>query len=287
MDRQIDPVQETLYNVRNRVPNWLDIFQDWHDRAAAFRQRATAKLDIRYGDSPLSTLDLFLPQTQDDQPVALHIFIHGGYWQAMDKSDFSFVAENFVQNGVAVAIVNYDLCPNVALDHIVDQMRDVINWAWGQGEHYGIDPHNIHISGHSAGGHLVAALLTTDWKACGTRHVHDSVIKSAISLSGLVSLHPLINTTINANVGLTPESASALSPYGQTAHVHCPTFWVYGGAEGDGFEMQSQKAQEHFQAQGLPAEILKLENATHFDVVEALTDQHSPVFQWALKHATE
>ncbi len=286
MHMQIDQIQEKHYNVRERVPNWLDIFQEWHARSANFRETANAQYDLRYGQSPLSTMDLFLPPHKGEELVPLHIFIHGGYWQSMDKSDFSFIAKPFVDNGVAALIVNYDLCPNVELAHIVEQMRDVVSWAWEEGESFGLDPHNIHISGHSAGGHLVGALLTTDWDSRGSHHVHNTVIKSAISISGLFNLTPLVHTSINGNVGLSHETAQALSPYGQKCFVNCPVLFVYGGLEGEGFEMQSQKGVEHFSAQGLPAELIMLENATHFDVADALADPNSPVFQWALRHAT-
>ncbi|NVK17991.1 MAG: alpha/beta hydrolase [Methylocystaceae bacterium] len=283
---QIDPVQEKHYNVRERVPNWLEVFQVWHDRSTAFRQNHPhTQLDLRYGDHPKSTLDLFLPEAKGNKLSPVHIFIHGGYWQAMDKSDFSFIAAPFVKSGVACAIVNYDLCPDVDLFHIVDQMRDMIGWIWEHGESIGIDPHNIHISGHSAGGHLVGSLLTTDWKEDGNHHVHGSAIKSAISLSGLFNLTPLVHTTINANVGLNYEDAQILSPYGKKAFVNCPLLCAYGGLEGEGFAMQSEKAVEYFQNQGLPCQLLKLENATHFDAADALADEDSPIFLWAIKHA--
>jgi arylformamidase len=285
MTMDIDPVQETLYNVRNRVPNFLDLFQGWSQRSAAFRDHASAQFDIRYDDTPKGTMDLFKPtEFEDDTLLPLHIFIHGGYWQAMDKADFSYIAEQFVQNGIAVLIVNYDLCPDVTLDHIVEQMRAVVTWAWEKGDTYGLDPHNIHISGHSAGGHLVGELLTTDWQSRGEHPVHPSVIKSAISLSGLFDLTPLVQTTINTNVGLNVTTAQTRSPMGKPCHIHCPVLCAYGGLEGEGFEMQSAKAVEHFTAQGLKAELVKLENATHFDAVDTLADPHSVVFQWALSH---
>ncbi|MDV7338622.1 alpha/beta hydrolase [Terasakiella sp. A23] len=286
MHMQIDQIQEKHYNVRERVPNWLEIFQHWHDRSAAFRATANAQYDLRYGQTPLSTMDLFMPLGTSDRLVPLHIFIHGGYWQAMDKSDFSFIAKPFVENGVAALIINYDLCPNVDLNHIVEQVREVVAWAWEEGESVGIDPHDIHVSGHSAGGHLVGSLLTTDWDSRGDHHVHNTVIKSAVCLSGLFSLTPLVHTTINGNVGLSHEMAHNLSPFGKTCFVNCPVLCVYGDWEGDGFEMQSQKGVEHFTAQGLSAELIRLENATHFDVADALADPTSPVFQWALRHAT-
>ena len=147
MHSHIDPVQEKHYNVRNRVPDFLDVFQDWAVQSHTFRETAKSELDLRYGDSPKSTLDIFLPENTD-YPVPVQMFIHGGYWQALDKSDFSYLAAPYVKAGVAIAIVNYDLCPSVSLEHIVNQMRAAIIWLYENGETHGIDPDNIHISGH-------------------------------------------------------------------------------------------------------------------------------------------
>ncbi len=284
LDQNIDPVQEKHYNVRARVPHFLDIFQQWHDRSQAFRKRADVALDIRYADGEKATLDLFYPHATPRENLPVLIFIHGGYWQAMDKSASSFIAEPFVNEGIAVAIVNYDLCPNVSLAHIVDQIRQAVSWAWEDGEKYGLNPHDIHISGHSAGGHLAGELLATDWQRLQDHHVHQSVIKSCVALSGLFNLVPLVQTTINTNVGLSFEEAKRLSPLEKNCPNTCPTLAVYGGSEGEGFEMQSLKAVEHWRKEGLRADALKLPEANHFDACEALADPQSPVYQWVLQH---
>jgi arylformamidase len=281
MNGIIDPVQEKHYNVRNRVPDFLDIFQDWAVKSHEFRQTARANLDIRYGDSPKSTMDLFLPKDASSL-VPIQLFIHGGYWQAMDKSDFSFLAKPFVEAGKGVIIVNYDLCPNVTLNQIVEQMRQCIIWIWENAENIGVDPDQIHVSGHSAGGHLVGELLATDWPAIIGHHIPNTVIKSCVAISGLYNLSPLVQTTINTNVGLTYETAKALSPVFKDTPVKCPVFCLYGGWEGSGFEMQSRKMHEHWLAQGLNSQVISLENATHFDAVESLADINSEPFSWAI-----
>ncbi len=281
MNGVIDPVQEKHYNVRNRVPDFLDIFQDWAVRSHNYRLSVNAQLDVRYGESPKSTFDLFLP-ADISSPVSTQIFIHGGYWQAMDKNDFSFIAEPFVAAGKGVIIVNYDLCPDVTLEEIITQIRDCIVWLWENGETLGVDPDNLHISGHSAGGHLVAEMLSIPWQELRGHHIPNNVIKSCVTISGLYDLSPLIQTSINTNIGLNYESAKALSPLFKDAINKCPIYCTYGGWEGDGFELQSQKAHESWLAQGINSQLVKQDNATHFDAVESLGDKTSSTFNWAI-----
>lgn len=281
MNSVIDPVQEKHYNVRERVPDFLDIFQDWAVRSQLFRIQANAQLDIRYADSPKSTLDLFLPP-EIEAPLPVHVFVHGGYWQALDKSDFSYIAEPFVNSGKACVIVNYDLCPDVTIHHIVKQIRKAIIWLWEQGESHGIDPDRIHISGHSAGGHLVGELLATNWPDIPGHHIPNHVIKSCVAISGIYNLTPLLNTTINTNVGLDFVQARELSPLFKNTQVICPVYCLYGGWEGRGFEMQSQEMHKNWLAHDLNSTLIKQENATHFDVVNSLAEPLSETFKWAI-----
>lgn len=149
---QDDPAwREAQYNARAAVPDHPEIFARWAADGAAYRAQAgdRAHLDIAYGPEEGETLDLFRADT-DGNAAPLMIFIHGGYWQSMDKSDFSWMAAPLVAAGVSVAVVNYDLCPTVRVGDIVRQMRDVCAWAWRHGPYHGIDRDRIHVSGHSA-----------------------------------------------------------------------------------------------------------------------------------------
>jgi arylformamidase len=116
-------------------------------------------------------------------------FIHGGYWQALDKSDFSYLAPTFVDAGIAFASLNYDLAPQVSVEEIVRQVRAAIVWLSGHAGDYGADPERIYVAGHSAGGHLTAMALATawtDWPDAPSRPV-----KGGCSVSGVYELEPL------------------------------------------------------------------------------------------------
>ena len=173
---------ERGYNNRAAVPDhpqWLLRFTTTSEEA---RRRFAPRLDLRYGPGPKETLDLFLPA---GPARATFVFIHGGYWRALDKSDFSFVAAPFVAQGIAVAVVNYDLCPEVSIATIVDECRRAVAWLVRDGHAHGANGERIVVGGHSAGGHLRAMLFATDWAAAGLAR---DPIAGGVSLSGVHDL---------------------------------------------------------------------------------------------------
>jgi len=271
---EIDSIQDEHYNVRKRVPNHLEVFADWRQRSGVFAETAKATFDVRYGTGEKAVLDLFQPETVTEK-TPLHIFIHGGYWQALDKADHSFVAKPFVERGIAVAVVNYDLCPGVSLSHIVDQMREALVWASGNGEKYGYDINQIHISGHSAGGHLVGCLLASNFSV--------NLIKSSVAISGLYDLAPLVQTSINQVVGLSMNEAKRLSPLKQKCFSQSPVLCIVGGAEGDGFIGQSRNAVDDWTSQGLETDLVIANKANHFDVVNSFVDPASDIFKKVMR----
>src|SRR5439155_512396 len=123
-------------------------------------------LERRYGDMPGETLDLF-PARKGDGSCML--FIHGGYWRSLDKRDFSFLAPAWVDAGVSLAVVNYDLCPKVTMEEIVRQMLRASRWLWLHAEEYGMDQDRLYVCGHSAGGHLTAMMMSALWPVFDAR----------------------------------------------------------------------------------------------------------------------
>ena len=124
------------YNNRELVPDHPKYFARWG--AAALRARSTmsSRLVLRYGDKPGESLDLFPARKGDGSCM---MFIHGGYWRSLDKKDFSFLAPAWVDAGVSLAVVNYDLCPNVTMEEIVQQMLRASRWLWLNAESHGMD----------------------------------------------------------------------------------------------------------------------------------------------------
>src|SRR5262249_54118858 len=140
---------ERGYNNRAAVPDHADYFARWPKDSALARGTLRATLDVRFGSRPKETLDLF----HGTGRRGLLVFIHGGYWRAFDKSDFSFLARPFVADGLDVAIVNYDLCPAVDIGTIIDECRNALAWLVANGAAHGVAADNIVVTGNSAGGH--------------------------------------------------------------------------------------------------------------------------------------
>ncbi len=254
------------YDNRGKVPGYPAILEGWQRDAAAFRAAwQQAEPGLAYGPSPRQALDLFWPGPAREGPVAL--FIHGGYWQMLDRSWFSHLAAGLLGHGVAVALPSYDLCPDVSLDALVEQLRAAAGFL-----------HRRHASrplaiGHSAGGHLAAMLLATDWPARG---LPAGLVPAALPLSGLFDLAPLRQTTINQALGLDADAAARLSPIHLPA-PGLPIHAVVGGEEGAEYERQSRSIAE---AWGGSWEAVPGEN--HFTIVAPLADPGSALVRRAV-----
>jgi arylformamidase len=223
---------EREYNLRQAFPDHPQWFARWSAESAAARSRLDSRLDIRYGSGPKQTLDLFPAKS----PRGALLFIHGGYWRALDKDDHSFVASAFVDKGVGVVVINYDLCPNVSIAHIVEECRQAVAWLWREGRSQGVPVERLFIAGHSAGGHLVAMLYATDWRRYG---VPVDAIRGGLSISGVFDLEPLIQVSFNADLKLDRGKARAMSPIHCAAEVRAPLLLAVGSGETSEFSRQS------------------------------------------------
>ena len=204
--------QESLeyqYGPRVAVPNTDEILARWAANSEAYYAASDCVCDIAYGPRAEETLDIFKPAGADKAPVL--IFIHGGYWRALDKKDHAFLPKPFVDAGILVASINYTLCPEVTIDEITRQARAACAWVWRNAASHGGDPDRVHVFGHSAGGHLTGAMAATDWPAYDSGLPQD-MLKSATPISGLFDLEPILLTSVNDDVHLDAESAVRNSP---------------------------------------------------------------------------
>ena len=198
---------EAEYNLRARVPEHPEFFARWardaEDYRAEMLKRGRAELGLSYGDTPRQTIDLFLPDAGDDAPLAL--FIHGGYWRSLDPSLFSHMARGLNGRGLAVAVMGYDLCPNVTIADIIEQARRACVFLW---QRFG---RKLLVYGHSAGGHLTAAMVATDWHALYPKAPAD-LAPVGYAISGVFDLTPLVGVSMNQDLRLDAEEARRVSP---------------------------------------------------------------------------
>jgi arylformamidase len=251
-----DPAIATLaaeYSPR-RQTDMTALFRRWSAEGRAFC-RDKGGLDLAYGPGAWEKLDLFRPAGRTRPPV--WVFIHGGYWQASDKVQHAQFAAGMVQAGYAVAMPNYGLAPDTPLETILAQTIASLQFLVTNQDALGIDASRLHLSGHSAGGHL-AAMVATEPGA--------PPIESALLLSGLFDLEPLGRIPLGRLLGLDdPARAKALSP------IHRPApktriALAYGARETAAFADQSARLAA---AWGAPAP-LAAADAHHFNLLEPL-----------------
>ncbi len=256
------------------------IMHNWEQMSASYLKRADMVRDIPYGASARERLDLFRP-TNVDAPVL--IFIHGGYWQSLDKDSYAFSLEPLVSAGAMVASINYAFCPDVTLEALVDQVRAACAWVWHHGRDYGGDPERLHVSGHSAGGHLAAMLAATDWPEYQNDLPRD-MIRSATPVSGLFDLEPLRLCSVNDGMHMDAETAKSNSPQFMTPGTALPVSVVVGGVETDEFKRQSREFANAWQPDTESIEYIETPGHHHFAVIEAMTGPDSLLKATLLRH---
>ena len=184
------------------MPEHPEIFARWQREAAAYRAAARdAELGLSYGPSPRQTIDLF-PAKDDDDMTPLALFIHGGWWRSLEPAMFSQMAAGPNARGLTVAVAGYDLCPQVSIATIIEQMRAACLWLWRKHRK------RIFVYGHSAGGHLAACLLAQDWKAFASDAPAD-LVPAAYAISGVFDLAPLTQVSQNQDLRLDEAEAQA------------------------------------------------------------------------------
>ena len=264
---------EGMYNNLARVKDHPAYFQRWARESAEAREILPARIDLPYGQGVNETLDIF-PAPVPDAPVL--VFIHGGYWRAMDKKDHSFIAPAFNDRGICVVQPNYALCPGtserpVTVPGIMLQMVRALEWTWRHIADHGGDPTRITVAGHSAGGHMAAALLACDWKAVAP-DLPAHLVRNALSISGLYDLRPLQRTPFLENtLKLTDADVLRASPALWPAPKRGQLYAVAGGSESEEFIRHNAMIRDAWGRNTVPVcEVLP--GLNHFDVVDALAD---------------
>jgi arylformamidase len=261
---------EIEYNNRRRVPEHVEIAARWQEASVAYRGTARAELDQTYGPGDRQRYDLFRAGAANTR-APLVMYIHGGYWQRGDRKDYSFVAEKLNAAGIDVALPSYTLCPAASVADIIAELKQCLAALWRATGQYPM------VSGHSAGGHLTAAMVATDWsKVAG---VPGDLVRAGVAISGVFDLRPLIPTSINDLVGLNDPSARAASPLLWPAPSGGSTLVAaVGGAESSEFLRQSREIADTWGRAGLAAECLVVPGANHFTVVDELSRPQSQLF---------
>ncbi len=249
-------------------------------RALSTHARGTlpARLDVPYGSTEPERLDVFLPASAASRSAPVFLFIHGGYWRALDARDSGYVAPALLAAGWCVVVVNYALAPAVTLAEIVRQCRAALAWTWHNAPGFGGDPARIHVAGNSAGGHLGAMLLAAGWQAAFG--LPADVAPAGTLLSGLYDLEPVRLGAAGDGLGIAdPEEARRLSPLANLPPPGCRITFSYGPGETSEFVGQTERYMAACAAVGCHVRFVPAPGTTHFDIPLAFGDPHSPLFR--------
>lgn len=230
--------------------------------SAAARKSLSGEYDLRYGAAPKQTLDVHRPK-RADAPILL--FIHGGYWRALDKSDHSFLAPAFVEAGVCFVNLNYDLCPGVTLEDVVREAREGLAWVWRNAARLGGDPNRLVVGGHSAGAHLSAMLLAHDWAGEG---LPADAIKGAACLSGIYETEVVRRISVNADVRLDEATAARCDALARPPRGRPAMLISAGGDEPEGWLAQTHAYADACRDRGLAPEVMLVPGANHFTLLQ-------------------
>lgn len=262
---------ERQYNPRLTVTDAAEILPAWRKRASATRERLPPMGDIKYGPHPRENFDLFRAVNAKGTVV----YIHGGYWRMLSKLETSWVAESFVEQGHSVALINYPLCPDVSLAHIRGSVlrafahlyAAVLNDA---------ERNNVIVTGHSAGGHLAALHLATDWRALG---LPENPLGGVISLSGVFDVAPLIPTSMNADLRLSLDMVGPLNLIADHPRSRAKLVLAVGALESEEFHRQSSDLASAWS--DLSPLLVDVADCNHYTIVDSLADPQGQLFKLA------
>ncbi len=250
---------DEAYSNADHIPGGDGFVAYWASRATAFREAMgdSAVLDQPYGDGVRLRYDLFLPE---GSPKGTVVFVHGGYWKALDKSSWSHLAAGPLVHGWAVAMPSYDLCPTVTIPEITQQIARAVERI---GEHV---PGPLSLTGHSAGGQLVARMLDRSVLPTATQ----DRVQAVAPISPLSDLRPLLKTSMRADLRLDDAQATTDSPILMHDRANAETAVWVGGAERPAFLDQAR-----WLGDAWTISVHVVPEKHHFDIIDLMEDPKS------------
>jgi len=267
---------DAQYDNRKRHPEHVELHAAWTAAGDKALAEFDHRLDQAFGPSAEEKLDVFLPKKADHAPI--NVFLHGGYWMSRHKNHFRFLARGLVPAGAILVVVNYALVPSVDLDEQVRQCRAAVAWAWRHAEDLGGDRERVFVSGHSAGGHLTAMMMATDWPAFGNG-LPRALVKGGAALSGIYDLEPIRHTYMQATLGFTADQAHRLSPVNLAPATDAPALIAVGGGESDEFLRHSDILAAAWATRLADCRLMVAPGLNHFTMLGAFADPASALNQ--------
>ena len=248
----------------DQVENLQELFIQREAISRQARSNLSAQLNIPYGQGKNQTLDVF---SNDDKPNngAVQVFIHGGFWHSLNAKDFSFISNGFCPDGSVTVVIDYPLFPDTDFQHLIESCQKAIQWIYEKADTLDIDRKRIHISGNSAGGHLVTLLMKRDWPEKFGLPL--DLIKGGCSISGIYDLTPVMYSSKNEILNLSPEDVERFSPIRQIPEEASELLFFVGSEETSEFLFQQEEIQQCWQEAGLQSSAEVCPGKNHIDIL--------------------
>lgn len=266
--------QESLnrqFNNRLHVADFANYFKRWEKLSRETESSAPCILNISYGILPREKLDIYPSACSQSKTL---IFIHGGYWHMLDKNLFSFIVNSYKSYGITTILINYPLSPHSSLDQIVLSCRQAMNWIYNNISSFHGDPQKLYVAGHSAGGHLAAMLVATDWQSINSQ-LPVNLVKGACLMSGIFNLLPVHLSYLNSVLQWDDNTCFRNSPVNTKPLNKCRVIIAVGENETSEFKGQAHQLTDAWIDKGSNLQQLTLKDTNHFSIVDSFVDASS------------
>ena len=270
-------ILEKEYSPSSCVPNYEELVDRYTSESILIQEQVNFIKDLIYDHDSGECLDLV---TTGDASSPICIFFHGGYWQLLSKNDALFPAKTFLDNGITYCAVDYTLAPEASIGEMIEQCRKSIQWIYNNAEQYGYDASQIYVAGSSAGAHLAAMVILTDWKKY---NLPTDIIKGGTLLSGIFDIRPIVKTYINEPLKLDLKDAENLSPLFKLKSNETQLIVSWGANETNEFKRQSIEFEKKWKELGNRSTLLEVQHANHFDILFYMLDSDCPLRELIMK----
>lgn len=273
--------QDSLNSSFN-LPLWAtnshSVMRSYREDSAAVRKKYPPKT-VKYGRTPIQSLDIFSPPRAKNLPV--FVFIHGGQWQSkITKNDASAPAQTFVQNGCVYVAIDFNGMPKVKIDEMVAECRLAISWIYHHIAQYGGDPKRIFLGGHGSGAHLAAVLMTTNWRS---KKLPTQVIRGGVVISGVYELYPVFLSAENKTFKFTANDVVTWSPVRHLDELNCSVIVASGDKDSPEYQRQANALTFVLGGMGKLQKAVISSSMNHYEVVtdlnKATTDLSAAILQ--------
>ena len=268
--------QEALdlqYNNRANALDHESHLQQWEWVNRETEKKYTLHKNLAYGELERETLDIF---PADHPNAKTLVFIHGGYWYKNGPFDVYLVAEAFRSYGITTVLIGYPLMPDHPMEQLVASCRKAIGWVDQNIADYHGNPDAVYVAGHSAGGHLAAMMMATNWPQFDSV-LPSNIIKGVCAISGLYNLLPVQLCYVNEILKMDQATVSRNSPVQLLPETPCKLILAVGGEETAEYKSQTQELYTVWKEKGADVEMMEINETNHFSVLTSLLNVYSPL----------